>query len=69
VSFSKIYTGSVFVYDDIVNIITSVVDLDPYPDPGGNYPQNYKKVTKFHFVIAGCSLLRAEGFSSRLDVL
>jgi hypothetical protein len=32
-------------------------------------PQKEEKVTKFHVLSAGCSLLRAEGFSCRLAVL
>ncbi len=31
--------------------------------------KNRKKVNKFHFLRAGCSLFRAEGFSCSLDVL
>jgi hypothetical protein len=31
--------------------------------------QKYKKVNKFHFISAGCSILRAEGFSCSLNVL
>jgi hypothetical protein len=36
---------------------------------GKNDKQKYKKVTKFHFLNAGCSLLGAEDFSCSLDVL
>jgi hypothetical protein len=36
---------------------------------GKNYRQKYKKVKKFHVSSAGCSLLRAEGFSCSLNVL
>ncbi len=43
---------------------------DPDPDPGGqNAPQKKKKVKNVMFWIAGCSLLRAEGFFSSLGVL
>jgi hypothetical protein len=36
----------------------------------GKYdPQKKKKINKFHFLSAGCSVLRAEGFSCSLDVL
>ncbi len=46
--------------------------FDPDPDPGGqsqNDPQKQKKLRNFMFGSAGCSLLRAEGFSCSLDVL
>jgi hypothetical protein len=43
----------------------SMGSLDPNPDPGGQKLLiNIKKVLK----IAGCSLLRAEGFSCSLDI-
>ncbi len=43
-----------------------------YPDPEGKDAiEKYKTVNKFHLFLlsAGCSLLRAEGFSSSLDLL
>ncbi len=43
---------------------------DPDPDPGGqNDPKIRKKDRIFIFWSAGCSLLRAEGFSCSLGVL
>ncbi len=43
---------------------------DPDPDPGGkNDSKNRKKDRIFIFWSAGCSLLRAEGFSCSLGVL
>jgi hypothetical protein len=44
---------------------------DPDPDPGGqNWPKKIKKRNRiFIFWSAGCSLLRAEGFSCSLGVL
>jgi hypothetical protein len=36
---------------------------------GINYQEKLKKVNKFIFGSAGCSFLRAEDFSSSLDVL
>jgi hypothetical protein len=46
--------------------------LDPYlnpdPDPGGHkLPTNIEKLINFIFRSAGCSLVRAEGFSCILD--
>ncbi len=44
--------------------------VDPNPDPGGQkWPIKIEKDNKFHLCSAGCSLLRAEGFSCSLDVL
>jgi len=58
---------------------TSVSDPDPHwfrlgrmdPDPGGQkWPSKIeKKLRNFKFLSAGCSLLRAEGFSCSFDVL
>ncbi len=40
------------------------------PDPGGQkWPKKYKKLKNFIFWSAGCSFLRADGFSCSLDVL
>ncbi len=40
------------------------------PDPGGKkWPTKMEKLINFIFWSAGCSLLRSEGFSCRLDVL
>jgi hypothetical protein len=42
------------------------------PDSLGSLDQGPTKIengSKFHFLSAGCSLLRAEGFSCSLDVL
>jgi hypothetical protein len=36
---------------------------------GKNDPQNRKKYRIFMFISAGCSLLRAEGFSCSLGIL
>jgi hypothetical protein len=57
----------------------SIRFLDPCPDPdsqsgSGSWRakithKNRKKLTNLIFLSAGCSLLRAEGFSSSLDVL
>jgi hypothetical protein len=60
----------------VVRFSTSVPDpdsvrpVDPDPDPGGQkLPTKKKKLRKILFLSAGCSLLRAEGFSCSLDVL
>jgi hypothetical protein len=46
-----------------------LLDPDPHPDPGGQkLPTNIEKKSK-EFSCAGCSLLRAEGFSYSLCVL
>ncbi len=43
---------------------------DPDPDLGGKkWPTNIKKLVNFIFWIAGCSILRAEGFSYSLDMI
>jgi hypothetical protein len=48
--------------------------LDPYPDPDCESGSRRAKMTHKHrkklinFMDAGCSLLRAEGFSSSLDI-
>ncbi len=50
----------------------SIRSVNPYPDPdpeGQKWPTKTKKIKKFMFWSAGCSLLRAEGFYCSLDVL
>jgi hypothetical protein len=52
----------------------SMGSLDPYPDPDCESGWRRAKMTHKHrkklinFMDAGCSLLRAEGFSSSLDI-
>jgi hypothetical protein len=51
-------------------IWTQIWIRNPDPDPARQSdPQKYKKIHKFHFLSAGCSLVRAEDFSCRLNVL
>ncbi len=71
--FDDTIKGSIQKYKEHIPIhnygyhTSSVVD----PDPGGQrWPtKKRKKVSKFHFWQARCSLLRTEGFSYSLDVL